>query len=79
MQHRHQTVRIHEPVNLIKNQAPLHLIVGLVSAGILNDMFVELLDQLSDELHAAQQEADDNEAGVVAQLLHHQLRPGGQG
>jgi len=34
-------------------------------------------DQLAHNLHLLQQQADDDEARVVAQLLHHQIRPTG--
>jgi len=30
-------------------------------------------DQVSNQLHLLEEEADDNKSGVVTQLLHHQL------
>lgn len=64
---------LHERLDLVENQVPLELILGLVGAGVIGDLGVQLLDQFTDELHAVQQQADDDETGVVPELLHHQV------
>lgn len=51
------------------------MIVRFVGAGVINDLGIQLLDQFTDELHTIQQQADDDETGVVPELLHHQVAP----
>ena len=42
---------------------------------VLTYQLGEFPDEVPHQLHLLQQQADHNEAGVVAQLLHHQVRP----
>lgn len=71
--HSHGRLGLHERLDLVEDQVPLELILGLVGARVIGDLRVQLLDQFADELHAVQQQADDDETGVVPELLYHQI------
>jgi len=64
-----------ECFDLVQDEVPLKLILRLVRAGVVGYLGVELLHELPHEFHAVQQQADDDEAGVIPELLHHQIAP----
>ncbi len=57
-----------------RNQAVLYLIIRLVSGRVLVDVLGQLADEVPDQLHLLQEETNDYESSIVAELLHHQLR-----
>jgi len=64
-----------ESFDFVEDEVPFELIIGLVGAGVIGYLGVELLHKLPHKLHTVQQEADDDEAGVIPELLHHQIAP----
>lgn len=75
VQHIDRGLGLDEGLNLVEDEIPLELIVRLVGAGVIGYLGVELLHELPHELHTVQEEADADEAGVVPELLHHQIAP----
>ena len=49
--------------------------IDRVEVMVLTYQLGEFPDEVPHQLHLLQQQADHNEAGVVAELLHHQVRP----
>lgn len=54
VKHLHQRIRLDEALDLVQDEAPLDLVVGLVGAGVVGDVPVQLDDQLPHQLHASQ-------------------------
>lgn len=73
VQHRHHRLGLDEGLHLLEDHIPLDLVFWVVGAGVVGDLTVQLGDQLPHQLHLLQQQADDDETGVVPQLLHHQI------
>lgn len=73
MQDRHHRLRLDEGLDLFQDDLPLKLVLRVVGGPIVVDLAVQLGDQLPHELHFLEQQADDDEAGVVPELLHHQV------
>ena len=48
--------------------------IDRVEVMVLTYQLGEFPDEVPHQLHLLQQQADHNEAGVVAELLHHQVR-----
>ena len=68
-------VGLDEALDLAEDEGPLQLVLRLVGRRVVVDVLRQLAHQVAHQLHLLQQEADDDEPGVVSELFHHQVGP----